>query len=135
MPRNTQISELAANAVADAVARLLDGGYLRIYTGPQPASADTDLTSQQLLATNRFSNPSAASAAAGVVDFGALESAAAEASGAATWFRCTKADGTTVVMDGSMAADGNIVLSSYDIQTGGNVQITGFSYTAEMTGA
>ena len=37
MALNPKLSDEAANAEADAVAELLDNGYLRIYNGSQPA--------------------------------------------------------------------------------------------------
>lgn len=41
MAKNTQLSNAAVNAEADALSALLNTGYLRIYSGTQPATADT----------------------------------------------------------------------------------------------
>src|SRR5207247_1933356 len=60
------ISAAGANASADAVAALLNGGTIRIYTAPQPATADTAITTQTLLASPTLGNPAFTAAVAGV---------------------------------------------------------------------
>ena len=53
MASNLKLADAAVNAEADALSDLLDSGYLRIYdsTGTgQPATADTAVTTQRLLA-------------------------------------------------------------------------------------
>jgi hypothetical protein len=129
MAKNTQLSDVAANAQADAHARLLDDGYFRIYSGVQPEDADSPIIGQVLLATNRFAAVSAAAAEAGEVLFTGFIGENAVATGDATWYRCVKSDGSTVVMDGSIGAGGNLTLSSTSIQTGAPVQITSLSYS------
>ncbi len=54
MPLNTQIANASVNAQGDAIARHLDNGYLRIYSGAQPATADTALSANTLLAELGF---------------------------------------------------------------------------------
>src|SRR6266550_425027 len=60
------VSAAGANASADAVGALLNGGTIRIYTSPQPATANTAITTQTLLASPRFGTPAYAAAVAGV---------------------------------------------------------------------
>jgi len=43
MAKNTQVSNAAVNAEADAFSALLNNGYLRQYSGAQPANGDTAL--------------------------------------------------------------------------------------------
>jgi hypothetical protein len=50
MAHNLKLSNAAVNAKADALAALANNGYLRIYSGSQPADADSAITSQVLLA-------------------------------------------------------------------------------------
>jgi hypothetical protein len=132
MPKNTQLANVAANAQADALATLLNNGLLRVYSGAQPANADTAVGAQVLLATLTFSAVAAPAAAAGVLTFNAVASAVAVATGTAAWYRCLRSDGTTVVMDGSVdvtANTPNLALSTTAIALGGTVSVTAFSHS------
>lgn len=136
MPKNTQLADATANGQADNLAARLNNGYLRIYSGTQPATANTALSGNTLLAELRFSATAAPAASAGVITFNALTSdAAADATGTATWFRCQQSDGTTVVMDGSIAADGNLVLNSTAISAGAAVSVSSFTHTVAKSAA
>ncbi len=133
MPRNTQIANTTVNAQADALARQLDNGYLRIYTGPQPANADTAITTQTLLAELRFAATSALAAVDGVLTFSAITSdEAANATGTAVWFRCFRSNGTTVVMDGTVGVTGstsNLELATAEIVENARISVTAFVHT------
>src|SRR4051794_39788313 len=103
MANALRLSNAAVSAEADALARLLDNGYLRIYSGTQPATADTALSGNTLLAELRANATSAPAAVAGVLTFNAVTSDTAnDATGTATFYRAFKSDGTTGVMDGSV---------------------------------
>ena len=132
MATNPKRSNTAVSAAADAVSALLTNGYLRVYDGTQPATADTAITTQVLLAELRF-NASAAFGAAvnGVATANALTSdSSANATGTATWFRALKSDGTTVVYDGSVGTSAaDLVLNSVAIALGAIVAVTAFTYT------
>lgn len=132
MAANPKRSNAAVNAAADAVSVLLTNGYLRIYDGSQPATADTAITTQVLLAELRF-NASAAFGAAsnGVATANAITSdTSANATGTATWFRALKSDGTTVVYDGSVGtSSADLVLSSVALAIGATVSVSSFTYT------
>jgi len=131
MALNPKISNAAANAEADATARLLDNGYLRIYDGTQAVDADTALGAQVLLAELRYNATSAPAASGGVLTFNAITAdSSANATGTATWFRSLKSDGTTVVFDGSAGTSGaNLNLNSVAIQSGAAVSISSHTYT------
>ena len=47
------LSNVAADAQANAFSQLLNGGFLRLFDGTQPADADTPVSSQRLLAELR----------------------------------------------------------------------------------
>lgn len=129
--KNTQMALATINAQADLLARALDNGYMRIYAGAQPATADTAVTSQTLLAELRFAATSAPAAVNGVLTFAALVAAVAAASGTAAWFRCLAADGSTPVLDGSVGLAGddpNLVLNSVTIAAGGSVAVTSYTH-------
>jgi hypothetical protein len=135
MADTTRIANNAATAEADALAGLLDNGYLRIYdstggTG-QPATVDTAIGSQVLLAELRFANPSDAGASNGVITFSAItQDSSANATGTATWFRCFKSDGTTAVWDGSVGtASATLNLNTTSIVSGAAVSVTALTFT------
>ena len=100
--RNTQMSNVAVNAEADALTALLPGGKVGIYTGTQPATSDTALSANTLLATPTLGTPAFPAAAAGVLTANAIAAATAVATGKATFSRVFRADGTTAVMDQSI---------------------------------
>lgn len=133
MTKTTQMADAIVNEQADLLARRLDDGYLRIYTGTQPASADTAITTQTLLVTLRFDNPSAPAAVGGLLSFADLLVGVAVATGSAAWARLFESDGTTAVMDGSVGlsgADPNFVISNTSIATGTGVVMTGLTHEA-----
>lgn len=134
MAKNTQLSNAAANAEADAVARLLDNGYLRIYDGAQPANADTAITTQNLLAELRFAATSAPGASAGVVTFSSIAAVVAALTGTAAWFRALKSDGTSAVFDGTIGStSANMILAALSIQANAQVSVSNFTYTAQKS--
>lgn len=123
--RNQMLDQIAARIDADAGA-----GTIKIYTGTQPANADTALSGQTLLATLTFSDPCASSASSGVLTFSAItEDASADASGSATWARVADNSGDTV-FDCDVTASGGggtIQLNTTNIVSGGPVRITAFT--------
>lgn len=132
MAKNTQLSNACVNAEADALSALLANGYLRLYSTGQPANADTALSGQTMLAELRFSVTAAPAAVAGVITFNAITSTTAAASNTATWFRCLKSDGTTVVFDGTVDVVGNtpnLSLNSVVISAGATVSVSSFTHT------
>ena len=129
------LGAVAANASADAVAALCSGGYLRIYdsTGTgKPASADTAVTTQVLLAELRFGTPAFAAAVAGVATANSIASdLSANHTGTATWFQALKSDGTTSVFDGTVGTAGcDLNLTDVAIVALGVVAVTALTYTA-----
>jgi hypothetical protein len=131
MANSPKFANVTVNAEADALARLLDNGYLRIYSGSQPTNADTALGAQVLLAELRFNATSAPAASAGVLTFNSLTSdTSADATGTAAFYRALKSDGTSVVMDGSVGtSSADLVLNSTAIQSGAQVDVTSFAVT------
>src|SRR6185503_12620340 len=131
MANNLKMSNAAVNAEADALSDLLDNGYLRIYSGTQPATADTALSGNTLLGELRFNATASGAAVAGVLTMNAITSdTAADATGTATFYRALKSDGTSVVMDGSVVtASANLILNSLAISAGAQVCVRSFTHT------
>lgn len=81
MALNTQLSNEAVNAQADALARKEDNGYLRSYNGTPPTRADDALSGNTQLSEHRFSAASAPTASNGVLTYNAITDSSADASG------------------------------------------------------
>ena len=96
------MANVTVNAQADAMTALLPGGKLSMYTGTQPATADTALAGNTLLVTPTLGTPAFPAAVAGVLTANAIAAAAAVATGKATFARCFRADGVTAVLDQSI---------------------------------
>lgn len=128
MPLNTRLSDTVANAEADALAGLLDNGYLRLYSGIQPATANVPVSTQTLLAELRFGSPAFGPSSHGTISANSISpDNSANATGTATWFRCLMSDGTTAILDGSVGTSGsNINMNSNNIQQNAIVSISSF---------
>jgi len=131
MANNLKLSNEAVNAEADAFSVLLDNGYLRIYDGTQPATANTAIGSQVLLAELRFNADAAPIAVNGVLAFNAItQDSSANNTGTASWFRALKSDGSTVLFDGTVGVSGcDINIATTAIVAGAIVGVTSAGYT------
>jgi len=127
---NTQLSTVFVNEQADSIAAYFNGGYLEIYDGTQPATADT-AASGNILVTLQFANPAFNSAVNGVITAYPLTTNTAVNTGTASWFRTLKSDNTTVLLDGSIgsASGFNLVLGTTAISTGSTISVTSFTHT------
>lgn len=135
MALTQKLSNAAVNAEVDALAALLNTGYLRIYSGSQPTDADTAIGAQVLLAELRFGATAFGAASVGVAIANAItQDSSADATGTAAWFRALKSDGTTVVMDGSVGTSGaNLNLNSVAISSGAAVAVSSFTLTGSKS--
>ena len=132
MAANTHLSiaswNLALNAALDTPC---NSGFMQIYTGTQPATPDTAITSQTLLATLTLSATAFGAASSGTKTANAITSGTAVATGMATWFRVFKSDDSTAVIDGSVGTSGaDLNLNDVNITSGGSVSVT--SWTVSM---
>jgi hypothetical protein len=134
---NTKMSNAAVNAEADALAARAAGGYMRWYDGAQPATADTAITTQSVVAELRFGTPAFGASAAGIITAEAITPDPAAAGGEAAWFRTFEADGVTPLWDGSLGVpDPEVPGDAYDIELtsttippGVECRLTTFSHT------
>lgn len=131
MPNNLKLSNNVVNPQADALSDLADNGYLRIYDGTQPATADTAISTQVLLAELRFNATAAPAASNGVLTFNAItQDSSANNTGTASWFRALKSDGSTALFDGSVGTSGSdINIATTSIVAGAIVGVSSFVYT------
>ena len=123
-----------------AMVALFNSGKLEIYSGTQPTDANTALGAQVLLSTmtmgsTAFGTPAASGSAPTKVVTATANSitsdTSAAATGTASWFRAFKSDGTTKIMDGSVAASGSydMILNTTSIVAGATVSCTSFVIT------
>ena len=135
MALNTQLTNLAVNTEANALAALANGGYIDILSGTQPASGDTAVGSQVVLTSLGFSATAFGTASNGVITANAIASGmgsvgATMGGTAATWFRVYKSDHTTALWDGSVGTSAaNMILSTTTISTGLVVSCSSFTHT------
>lgn len=127
MPLNTQLSDATVNAQANALAALCNGGFIKIYDGTQPASADSALSGNTLGVTLTFGATAFGAANSGVITANAITSGTAVAGITPTFARIFKSDGTTVVMDVSAGASGaNMTIGAFT--TGTTVSVSSFTH-------
>ncbi len=131
MALNTTLSNAQASVAADAVCANANSGFLDIYDGTQPATADTAITTQNKLASLTFNATAFGAASNGVATANAITSdSSADFSGTATWFRCFKSNHTSVLFDGSVGTSGaNLNLLTTTIVATQAVSVTAFTYT------
>lgn len=110
-----KLTTAAINVQADALAGMLNGGYLRIFDD-----------SLNLLAELRFAALAFRAAVDGVIKSYPLDRTKAIASGTASIFTAIKSDGVTVIMSGS-GSDMN--LTSVDIQVGAEISDISIEHT------
>lgn len=136
MALNTKITTLTANAACDAVVDRLDiggAGTVRIYdgTGGQPATADTAITTQVLLAEFTLPNPAFGAASDGAASLlgGTITDSEAANTGTAVWFRATNGAGTAII-DGSVGtATADMIIDNTSITSGQTVNLTAWTVT------
>lgn len=131
MAANLQIANVAVSTMADALAVLANSGYLRIYNGTQPATANTALSGNTLLAELRMNATAFAAASNGVLTANAItQDSSADNSGTATFYRLFKSDGTTVLWDDNVGtSSAGLVMATTIITAGQIVGVDSLIYT------
>ena len=125
MAANTHISIASWNLALDSALNVLNSGFMQIYTGTQPATPDTALSGNTLLATLTLSATAFGASSAGTKTANAITSGTAVATGTATFARFFKSDDSTAVLDMSVGTSGtDCILNDVNITTGGTVAIT-----------
>lgn len=115
-----------------AMAALANGGTLKLYSGTIPATPQTAIGAQTLLATFTLNTP-----AFGTPTYNSpnettdasfvSNSVTPVANGTVAWARLLKSDGTTVVGDFSVGTSGtDVVIGNTSLVTTINVSVTSF---------
>jgi len=115
-------AEASGISAVSAILPSFNNGYLDIFDGTAPATADTPITTQVRLASLRFASPAFGAPFAVFTGQWFIQALAnfltpdldADASGTAAWYRAFRSDHTTVIQDGDCvsppAVVGNLIL-------------------------
>lgn len=124
--------DATVNAAVNAVTALLNSGFIKVYSGTQPA-VDGSVTGT-LLVTLTFGSTafggSVASGSGATATANTITSGTAAATNTAGYFALVKTDGTTVVGTGSVGTSGaDLNFDSLSIVSGAVVSCTSFTIT------
>jgi len=134
MASNLKYSTSLKNAQQNAITATLGANaVLNIYSGSQPATPDTAISGQTLLAALTCNATFAPGSAAGVLTLNSISNgtgtAGAGAGTAATFFRLTTS-GAVAHIDGTVGISGaDLNLNNTNIATGQTVSVTSFTLT------
>lgn len=133
MAKDLKISNNFVNVEADAAKVRFNNGYLRIYQGTKPASADDSVGAAVLLAELRFAATAYVSQVNGLITMAALtKEDSAPTGGTAQFYRGLESDGTTVIGDGTCGATGgtfDLEMPTTTIVAGQEVTCSNFTHT------
>lgn len=133
-----KLSNQAADSMLSAIGTMCNGGTLIIYSGTEPATANTALSGNTVLAqltmnATAFGAPGASGADRIITAAAITADSSADSSGTATFFRIFDSSGTLVtdvVYQGTAGTSGQqLNLNSTDIIAGGNVSISSLTIT------
>lgn len=133
---NPEFYDATVEAALNAVAAMLNSGFIKIYTGSQPA-LDGSLTGT-LLATMTFGATAfgSASASAGTVTAAAnsITSGTAGNTGTAGYHALVKSDGVTVVATGSVGTSGaDLNMNTLSVTSGNTVSCSSYTLSEPQT--
>jgi len=112
MATNPQTAIAARNDALDTVLNQLNGGYVDIYDGLQPATVATAITTQVKLVRCQLGNPAFAAASGGSKAANAITAGIALAGGVPAWYSLVKSDGTTRWHENTVGATGSLVFDN-----------------------
>ena len=129
-----KITNATADTMLTALATSLNSGFVRIYSGTEPATADTALAGNTLLAQLSFGTTAFATATASgadrIITANAItQDSSADADGTATFFRALTT-GAVTVYQGTVGTSGQqLNLTATNIVAGGVVSVSSLSIT------
>lgn len=132
---NVRVADTTRDAMMDEFDTQCNAGtppaLIRIYDGTQPATADTAITSQVLLAELTAANPMWGASSNGVLTLGTVtDDSSANATGTASWARIVTGTANATVFDCDVGTSGaTINLNTVSIVAAGTVSITSGSMT------
>lgn len=131
----TKMSSFAVAVQADALAALLDGGFIDVMSGDQPDNGGDPITTQRVLATMSFGKPAFLKSVDGILSANPINSGVGVTDGDPRWFRAYAADHKTAVFDGSAGKgkDFNLQLPAKTIVEGVTVSVTNLTHTVRKS--
>jgi hypothetical protein len=131
---NLRLATATRNVLADAFETRTDVGSgaatIKIYSGTQPADANTGLSGNTLLATFTLDNPAFGAASAGVITLGSVpRSTTGLAAGTATWARCESSDPFTIFDCDCGTSSATLILNTTTVSVGVALSITSGTIT------
>lgn len=130
MAKDTRLTKLVVDAQANAMASLADGGWVDVYDGEKPESADEPIAKQSLGVSLRLGSPAFRSAVDGVIVANPIGSAVIERKIKATWARITRSDHNTAVYDISVGTkDANAIVPTVNLEPGVTFSISSLMHT------
>lgn len=124
---STSLRNTRLDAITTAIGT---SGLCRIYSGTRPATVNTALSGNTLLAELPASSSFAAAASGGVLTANAFTAdSSADATGTATWATFTTSGGTRVADYNVGTSGSDLNLNTTAISAGAQVSITSFTIT------
>lgn len=133
MASNIKYAVLTKNAKLNQISSQIGtSGFLKGYSGTQPANADTALSGNTLLFNLPLSATAFAAASGGVLTANAISTeSSADNTGTCTWASLVKSDNTTRICDMSAGTSGaDLTLNSASITAGAQISCSGFTITS-----
>ena len=128
----TTLKNSMLTPVRDAIDAGAGAGTIKIYTSPMATLPSDAISTQTLLGTLTFSDPSGASPTGGVFTASAItQDSSADATGTAAWARIQDSTGT-VVMDVNITATGGggaMQMNTTSVVIGGPLLISALTVT------
>lgn len=116
MALNPKTSVASRNLALNAAFDVLNGGFLRLYDGVQPADADTALSGNTLLAELGLNATFAPAASSATKTANAItDDSSANATGTCTWASLVTSGGTRVHDMSAGTASANLILNTTSI--------------------
>src|SRR3954471_9952938 len=136
MSKNTRLAGFVVDIQANALAELLNNGFIDIYEGPQPESPDESVGARKLCVSLKFGSPAFMPSVGGILSANQIGAGKSVADvNPATWARLFQADHKTAVMDVSVGTrDANIILPNTHIVRGITIGVSSFLHSvAKLT--
>lgn len=123
-------SNTANTETTALVGAFTNSSTLKFYSGTIPATPETAIGAQVLLATVTLPSSSAMSSSAGVLTAAAITSVSIGTTGTAAFARWVKSDGTTVIADLTVGTSGSdVTVNSTSFTSGATLSVSSFTYT------
>ncbi len=130
MAKNTRLASFVVDIQANALAELLNNGFIDIFEGPQPDGPDEDVEQRRLCVSLKFGSPAFMPAVMGIISANPIGSSKSVADvNPATWARLFKADHKTAVMDMSVGEkSANIIVPNTHIVRGITIGVSSVTH-------